>query len=502
MTETDGEDGMRDKMKSLARRSQDGIARRLSIDKRALAVFRISLGFVVLYDLLTRSSDFVAFYTNEGVLPPSYLSSDPLSSLSIHFVSGEVWFQALIFVVTGIFALLLVVGYRTRLAVFVSFVLVSSLQEYNPFILNSGDILLRWYLFFGIFLPLGARWSLDSLKYGMPETQRVENIASGSVLLYAVMIYTANGLSKLGSDAWMSGEAVVNVLNTDKYTVLLGNHIGGLTELLVFFNWTWLALLVASVFLVLLTWWLRFFLVGAFIAAHTGMFLTMQLGVFPLIAVTVLTLFLPPVFWDRFESLTRRFEVGDGRARRVRKLLWADSEPITPERLRSIVANVAPVFVGIILVTGVMWQAEYLGYGNVPEEIEDATQPARESWTLFAPNPPSSDNWYLAPATLESGRTVDLLHLSDEELDRPPDAGGSYPNTRWRKYLTHSWFEDSHERAERLAVFLCQRGSKQYDSDPVNVTVYDVWQHEPIKDPERTNRDRVISHDCGTQGRS
>ena len=494
MTETEGKKLTR--AKRLAGRAQDGIARRLSIDRRALAAFRVGLGVVVLVDLITRSTDFVAFYTDEGVLPPSYLASEPVSSLSVHFVSGGFRFQAFLFAVTALFAVLLVVGYRTRLATLASFVLVASLQEYNPYVLNAGDSLLRWYLFFGIFLPLGARWSLDSLKHGMPDKNRVENIAAGSALLYAVMIYTVNGTSKLGSDAWTSGQAVANVLNTDKYTVLLGNHIGGFTELLFFFNWAWLALLAASVFLVLLTWWLRFFFSGAFIAAHTSMFLTMQLGIFPLIAVSVLLLFLPPVFWDRVGPLMRRFDMSEERARCVSSLLWADAEPLTPRRLRGVVSDTAPVFVGVVLLTSVMWQVDYAGYGDVPDDLETVTDPARESWTLFAPNPPDSDDWFVAPATLESGKRVDLLHLTDEELDRPPDAGGSYPNTRWRKYLTHSTFEDDRERVERFAVFLCQRGARHYESDPLNVTVYDVWQPDPVEEPEKTYRDKLVSRDC------
>jgi hypothetical protein len=494
MSET-GEEGLK-RAKYLAGRTKDGIARRLGIDRRALAVFRVGLGVVVIFDLLMRSFDFTAFYTDEGVLPSSYLASDPLSSLSVHFLSGDAFFQAFLFVVTAFFAFLLLIGYRTRFVTLGSFVLVTSLQEYNPYVLNAGDTMLRWYLFFGIFLPLGARWSVDSLRGGTPETERVEGIAAGSALVYAVMIYTVNGTSKMVSDAWTSGEAVANVMNTDKYTVLLGNHIGGFEELLVVFNWAWLVLLVASVFLVVLTWWLRFFFAGAFIAAHTSMLLTMQLGIFPLIAVAVLMLFLPSVFWDRFEPLMRRFEVSERRAECLRSLLWADAEPLSPERVRYSVSTVAPVFVGVVLLTSVMWQVEYAGYDGVPDDLETVADPAKESWTLFAPTPPSSDDWFLAPATLESGETVDLLHLTDEELDRPPDAGGSYPNTRWRKYLTHSTFEDDRERVERLAAYLCERGTTRYESHPVNVTVYDVRQPDPREDPERTYEDELVRRNC------
>jgi hypothetical protein len=76
------------------------------------------------------------------------------------------FFQALLFGIAAVAALAMLVGYRTRLAVFVVWVLVLSIQVRNPFLDSSADDLLRLLLFWAMFLPLGAYWSVDCLRGG------------------------------------------------------------------------------------------------------------------------------------------------------------------------------------------------------------------------------------------------------------------------------------------------------------------------------------------------
>ncbi|WP_435154009.1 hypothetical protein [Haladaptatus sp. DFWS20] len=132
---------------SLRVRGRTALARRIGIDARALAAFRICLGFLLLIDLLLRSRNLVVSYTNAGVLPRSVLEAQypSMSQLSIHTLSGAVWFQVVQFIIAGLFAVSLLLGYRTRLSTVVSFVLLVSLQFRNPTLLNSGGSLL-WRL--------------------------------------------------------------------------------------------------------------------------------------------------------------------------------------------------------------------------------------------------------------------------------------------------------------------------------------------------------------------
>jgi hypothetical protein len=84
------------------------------------------------------------------------------STPSVHFLSGQPAFQGALFLLAAVAATAVALGYYTRLAMFLSWYLVISLHDGNPIILHNGDGVLRLLLFWGMFLPLGDHWSLDS----------------------------------------------------------------------------------------------------------------------------------------------------------------------------------------------------------------------------------------------------------------------------------------------------------------------------------------------------
>jgi len=68
-------------------------------DLRALAALRIGCALLIIFDLLERSTDLVAHYTDYGVAPRS-LVIENLSSrwyISLHLMSGVWQLQALLF---------------------------------------------------------------------------------------------------------------------------------------------------------------------------------------------------------------------------------------------------------------------------------------------------------------------------------------------------------------------------------------------------------------------
>src|SRR6478672_1142317 len=104
---------------------RDKIDELFGIDLRSLAAFRIGLGTVLLVDLIAKSADLEAFYTDEGTLPRLALLThiDNPRHLSLHFVSGVWEIEALLFVIATIAAVCLLVGRHTKLAAFVSWLL-------------------------------------------------------------------------------------------------------------------------------------------------------------------------------------------------------------------------------------------------------------------------------------------------------------------------------------------------------------------------------------------
>lgn len=59
-----------------------------------------------------------------------------------------------------------------------------------------------------------------------------------------------------------------------------------------------------------------------------------------------------------------------------------------------------------------------------------------QNWAMFAPAPYKADGWYVMPATLMNGDTVDLFTDGGPvDWDRPERVAATYRNTRWSKYL-------------------------------------------------------------------
>lgn len=479
---------------ALRSRLRAAVGRRLGIDVRALAAFRIAIGSIILVDLLYRTRNLVVFYTDRGVLPRTAARElyPTMSRLSIHGLSGGASLQWMLFAVAAVLAGLLVVGYRTRVVAVGTWVLLASLQFRNYLVLNGGDTVLLVALFLGLFLPLGDRWSVDAVaadREALPR-DRVVGFASAALLSQIVLIYATNAVFKLRSAAWTGGNAIPAIYQVDRFTVLLGDVIAGVPRLLVVINYGWVALLLASPLLLVATGRGRTGLVAVYATAHAGMYLTLDLGYFPHAMLACLLLFLPTAVWDRLEA-----EVAPA-ARVLRTWLQAvpsavHAGPVLPGRVRVAVARVVPAVTATILVVGLLWQGVAVGYVSAPSA--SPVDPADHSWKLFAPNPPTADGWFVVNGTLASGTTVDLYPHGDTRAGRPPDSATTYPTVRWRKYLTEV---RRNEVARRyFADYLCRWGADRY-AQPVD-TITIEYVREPVRGTERNEFIRV---ELGTYG--
>ena len=154
------------------------------IDARSLALFRISIGLILLADLCIRVRSLPEHYSDEGVYPRKAwleasstafeLTSTGATAVtpepgadwlwSLHAMNGRVEFQAGLFALAGAAAMAMIVGWRTRTATFLSWLLLTSLHYRNETICNAGDDLLRVMLFWAMFAPLGCRWAMDCFQ--------------------------------------------------------------------------------------------------------------------------------------------------------------------------------------------------------------------------------------------------------------------------------------------------------------------------------------------------
>ena len=124
-----------------------------AIDLSSLALTRIAAALLVLVDLIWRSTSLTAFYSDRGLVPRAAVYQRLPNSweLSLHLMSGRIEVQALLFVISGILALMLLAGYKTRSASFWTWLLFTSLNSRNFYVVHGGDSLLNVLLFWGMF---------------------------------------------------------------------------------------------------------------------------------------------------------------------------------------------------------------------------------------------------------------------------------------------------------------------------------------------------------------
>jgi hypothetical protein len=531
----------RSRLSSAIDRFSAALAARVAIDLRALAAFRIGLGALLIADLALRSRSLTAFYTDDGVLPRSAFLSDYSASHSLHAFVGEPWAVALLFVVAGAFALALLVGYRTRLVTAVSWVLLLSLHARNPMLLNSGDSLLRMLLFWSFFLPLGARWSVDAVRRAdAPEDDTdpgiagsigpaVATVAGLALLLQMLVMYLTNAVHKYEGDLWMSGEAVVYVMQADHFTYLLGNHIAEFPGLLRALTVLWLVLLFASPLLLLLTGIPRAAVASLFVGMHLGMLVTMPIGLFPVVVVVGFIPFFQTPVWDAAERAVARLGPSTRIARwraglesRTRALLSLGASlpslgaslprPTASERLaglrdadlsaglargRVLFSTVLPY---VFLVLVVLSSAQAVDYTEVPEPGEDVLDAVEmdQSWRMFAPDPTHTTRWFVVSGTLENGTERDVFRDAAVRFERPPRAETTYPSARWRKYLTNVYSTDNENHRSYLANYLCDDWNRTHETGVENVTVYQLYERtDPYNGTvEAEGRVEMIEYDC------
>src|ERR1044072_3228821 len=173
----------------------------LLFDKRALALMRICIAFVLMLDLGIRLSDLEAFYSNSGVVPLPMLFEHAWNPyfISIHTISGLWQVELVLFLIAFLFAILLFIGYRTQLFTFLSWFMLISLHNRNILILQGGDDLLRMVLFWSIFIPWGEHYSCDRLlnnNHPANENPQIRTAATIAYLLQVCYIYSGSALLK------------------------------------------------------------------------------------------------------------------------------------------------------------------------------------------------------------------------------------------------------------------------------------------------------------------
>jgi hypothetical protein len=184
---------------------------------RTLSVFRIAFGLVSALWAVAAGANADSFLTNAGVLPISALHgcglvAGPHIDLLGHSGSGVMVYALVSLLIVS--SLSLCLGFQTRLSALATWLLLTSLQNRNPFVIADADVLIRIDAFYLIFAPCGRALSLDRWiqrrrhpdKSGEPEL--VEAWGQRLIQLQLCVFYACSFLVSAHGGLWKNGTAM------------------------------------------------------------------------------------------------------------------------------------------------------------------------------------------------------------------------------------------------------------------------------------------------------
>ncbi|MFB0942277.1 MAG: HTTM domain-containing protein [Patiriisocius sp.] len=176
-----------------------------------LAVFRILFGFMMLASIIR--------FWSFGWIETLYI--EPIFSFSyygFHWLPNLGQFTYLLFIICGVSAFSVAIGYRYRLAIVLFFLSFTYIE-----LLDKTTYLNHYYFisclsFLLIFLPANCYYSLDALRLKNIRANTIPAWSINSIKLLLCIVYFFAGLAKLNSD-WLLNAMPLQIWLPSKYDI-------------------------------------------------------------------------------------------------------------------------------------------------------------------------------------------------------------------------------------------------------------------------------------------
>ncbi len=288
-----------------------------------LALVRVMFAFALLTDQLFQYlPNLEYFFGSTGVAPAGVNDGYLLRSWRWPIL---IFYTDNMTVIGGTFAawvaatVMMLLGWRTRLAVFLVWFGTMCFTTRNPNLKNGGDDTLQLALFLLLISPCGAALSLDYLRRkrkalrGLTHTTGVrplpDSLARPTIMPWAVrlfqlqlcVIYCSTGIAKLRGHTWWYGTSVHNVLND--VTMSRWSYAQVPLPFWVTAPLTYATLFFEVFFplLVLFRVTRKWALWGG-ILFHLGIYATIEVGWFSFYSIAMYGVWMSDEWWDRFTS--------------------------------------------------------------------------------------------------------------------------------------------------------------------------------------------------------
>lgn len=436
-----------------------------SVDLRALGCMRIGISIILLIDLFVRSLSIKAFYTDEGVLPLSILKLYNWNDyyFSFHALSGDLWWQITLFIINVICVVLLLIGYRTRLFTFICWLLLVSLQNRNPFILQGGDDLLRITLLWGIFLPWGERYSI---KKNSSYPNKYFSIATIGFIALVCSVYFFSALLKTSSEWRTEGTAIYYALCLDQIRLPFGTFIHQFPTLLKILTFLVFYIELISpllIFIPFLPKKIKFFGVITIILLHFGISVSLYVGLFFIIGLVTLLGLFPDFAMDWIES---KF---------IKPKQILPIAPIEPQP--SIILDVFSAIKNMFLLSIFSYclmlnlstvksfpytlNLDVIKFGSILR--------LEQTWGMFSPFILKDDGFYLYSGYTDNKKQIDIKHNgADFTFTKPQSMIKEFESDRWRKYTENYAFNNNNYMRPYYCKYLLKKWNAENPNNKIS----------------------------------
>lgn len=201
----------------------------MKLDLRSLALTRVLLGLLAFYDLSRRLFEIGAFFNDNGILTRAQV----IEQLEINYrmtllsLNGSYSFALILLLIGLVGTIFMTIGWRTRIATFLVWIVTISFQARFPEAATTGgDMLLRIFLFWSLFLPMNAYYSVDrALSETKHEGKEYVSIFSSIWIIQVMLLYIMTFFFKWAPVYHTDFNAVYYILNLDFMTTDFGKWL-------------------------------------------------------------------------------------------------------------------------------------------------------------------------------------------------------------------------------------------------------------------------------------
>ncbi len=259
------------------------------------ALIRIAFGVVVVAWTISLAPALYSFFDDGGILPT--YPDGGAGAWGLLQLDSSAAAVTTLYLLLLVGALCLVFGFKTRLAAVVVFVCLISFGRRNPWVLNSGDLLIFVLAFYLMFAPSGAALSVDrwlEAKSRFWEFPRRSLWPLRLIQVQVSLLYFFAVWEKLRGETWNDGTAVsyaFRLEDLERFPVP-----GFVTDSLLLVNLLTYGTLAVELAVAILVWngRLRPWVLLLGVMLHLGIAYAVRVGFFSYAALVGYIAFLPP----------------------------------------------------------------------------------------------------------------------------------------------------------------------------------------------------------------